>query len=61
MYQDYFVFVEMPFHTTPNPRCRFLSTIHEDALQHLRDWIEEKKGFIVNGTDLSKSIAIGIQ
>jgi general secretion pathway protein A len=43
MYQDYFGFVEMPFHTTPNPRFLFLSTIHEDALQHLRDGIEEKK------------------
>jgi general secretion pathway protein A len=61
MYQDYFGFVEMPFHTTPNPRFLFLSTIHEDALQHLRDGIEEKKGFIVNGTDLSKSIATGKQ
>jgi general secretion pathway protein A len=61
MYQDYFGFVEMPFHTTPNPRFLFLSPTHEDALQHLRDGIEEKKGFIVNGTDLSKSIATGIQ
>ena len=51
----------MPFHTTPNPRFLFLSPTHENALQHLRYGIEEKKGFIVNGTDLSKSIAIGIQ
>ena len=61
MYQDYFGFSEMPFHVTPNPRFLFLSPTHEEALQHLRDGIEEKKGFIVNGTDLSKSIAIGIQ
>ena len=61
MYQDYFGHVEMPFHVTPNPRFLFLSPTHEEALQHLRYGIEEKKGVIVNGTDLSKSIAIGIQ
>ncbi|MDA8736720.1 AAA family ATPase [Opitutales bacterium] len=47
MYQDYFGFVEMPFHVTPNPRFLFLSPTHEEALQHLRYGIEEKKGFIV--------------
>lgn len=47
MYQDYFGFREMPFHVTPNPRFLFLSPTHEEALQHLRYGIEEKKGFIV--------------
>ncbi len=47
MYQDYFGFSEMPFHVTPNPRFLFLSPTHEEALQHLRYGIEEKKGFIV--------------
>jgi general secretion pathway protein A len=47
MYQDYFGFSEMPFHITPNPRFLFLSPTHEEALQHLRYGIEDKKGFIV--------------
>lgn len=47
MYQDYFGFKEMPFHVTPNPRFLFLSPTHEEALQHLRYGIRDKKGFIV--------------
>ncbi len=47
MYQDYFGFSEMPFHVTPNPRFLFLSPTHEEALQHLRYGINDKKGFIV--------------
>ena len=47
MYQDYFGFSEMPFHITPNPRFLFLSPTHQEALQHLRYGIENKKGFIV--------------
>lgn len=47
MYQDYFGFSEMPFHVTPNPRLLYLSPTHEEALQHLRYGIEDKKGFIV--------------
>lgn len=47
MYEDYFGLQEMPFHVTPNPRFLFLSPTHEEALQHLRYGIEEKKGFIV--------------
>jgi len=47
MYQDYFGFRELPFHVTPNPRFLFLSPTHEEALQHLRYGIEDKKGFIV--------------
>jgi general secretion pathway protein A len=47
MYQDYFGFKEMPFHVTPNPRFLYLSPTHEEALQHLRYGIEDKKGFIV--------------
>lgn len=47
MYQDYFGFTEMPFHVTPNPRFLYLSPKHEEALQHLRYGIEDKKGFIV--------------
>lgn len=47
MYQNYFGFSEMPFHVTPNPRFLFLSPTHQEALQHLRYGIENKKGFIV--------------
>ena len=47
MYQDYFGFREMPFQVTPNPHFLFLSPTHEEALQHLRYGIEDKKGFIV--------------
>ncbi len=47
MYQEYFGFKEMPFHVTPNPRFLFLSPTHEEALQHLRYGIKDKKGFIV--------------
>lgn len=47
MYQQYFGFSEMPFHVTPNPRFLYLSPTHEEALQHLRYGVEDKKGFIV--------------
>jgi general secretion pathway protein A len=47
MYKEYFGFKEMPFHVTPNPRFLFLSPTHEEALQHLRYGIEDKKGFMV--------------
>ena len=46
MYQHFYGFREMPFNITPNPRFLFLSTTHEEALQHLRFGIQEKKGFI---------------
>ncbi|MFP4204033.1 MAG: ExeA family protein [Opitutales bacterium] len=37
----------MPFHVTPDPRFLFLSPTHEEALQHLRYGIRDRKGFIV--------------
>ncbi len=37
----------MPFNITPNPDFLFRSPTHEEALQHLRYGINEKKGFIV--------------
>lgn len=37
----------MPFHVTPNPQFLFLSPTHEEALQHLRYGIHDKKGFIL--------------
>lgn len=47
MYQSYFGLREMPFNITPNPDFLFRSPTHEEALQHLRYGIQEKKGFIV--------------
>ncbi|MGJ3241418.1 MAG: ExeA family protein [Opitutales bacterium] len=47
MYQEFYGFREMPFNITPNPRFLFLSPTHQEALQHLRYGIEQKKGFIV--------------
>ncbi len=47
MYQQYFGLREMPFNITPDPRFLFLSPTHQEALEHLRYGIAEKKGFIV--------------
>lgn len=47
MYQSYFGLREMPFNITPNPDFLFRSPTHEEALQHLRYGISERKGFIV--------------
>lgn len=47
MYAQYFGFREMPFNITPDPKFLFLSPTHEEALQHLRFGVAEKKGFIV--------------
>lgn len=47
MYREFYGLREMPFNITPDPRFLFLSPTHQEALQHLRYGIEEKKGFIV--------------
>ena len=47
MYQSYYGFSEMPFHITPDPKFLYLSTTHQEALQHLKYGVSEKKGFIV--------------
>lgn len=47
MYQEFFGLREMPFHITPDPKFLFLSPTHQEALQHMRYGIRERKGFIV--------------
>lgn len=47
MYQSYYGFTEMPFNITPDPRFLYLSPTHQEALQHLKYGVAEKKGFIV--------------
>ncbi len=47
MYQSFYGFREMPFNITPDPRFLFLSHTHQEALQHLKYGVREKKGFIV--------------
>ncbi|MEO5960073.1 MAG: AAA family ATPase [Opitutaceae bacterium] len=47
MYQSFYGFREMPFNITPDPRFLYLSPTHQEALQHLKFGVREKKGFIV--------------
>jgi len=46
MYQSFYGFKEMPFNITPDPRFLYLSPTHQEALQHLKYGVQEKKGFI---------------
>jgi general secretion pathway protein A len=47
MYKSYYGFCEMPFNITPDPKFLYLSPTHQDALQHLKFGVEQRKGFIV--------------
>jgi general secretion pathway protein A len=47
MYKEFYCLKEMPFNITPDPHFLFLSPSHQEAIQHLRYGIAEKKGFIV--------------
>jgi general secretion pathway protein A len=47
MYQSFYGFREMPFNITPDPRFLYLSPTHQEALQHLKYGVTERKGFIV--------------
>jgi general secretion pathway protein A len=47
MYQSFYGFKEMPFNITPDPRFLYLSETHQEALQHLKYGVSERKGFIV--------------
>ena len=46
MYQRFYGFTEMPFNITPDPRFLYLSPTHQEALQHLKFGVHERKGFI---------------
>jgi general secretion pathway protein A len=37
----------MPFNITPDPRFLYLSPTHQEALQHLKYGVQERKGFIM--------------
>lgn len=47
MYQSFYGFTELPFNITPDPRFLYLGPTHQEALQHLKFGVEQKKGFIV--------------
>lgn len=47
IYEKFFQFVEPPFNLTPDPRFFFFSKKHEEAFDHIRYGIQERKGFIV--------------
>lgn len=47
MYQSYYGLNEMPFSITPDPKFLYLSPTHQEALQHLKYGVSERKGFIV--------------
>ncbi len=47
MYQSFYGFKEMPFNITPDPKFLYLSPTHQEALQHLKFGVTERKGFIV--------------
>jgi len=43
MYQSFYGLKEMPFNITPDPNFLYLSPTHQEALQHLKYGIAEKK------------------
>jgi len=47
MYQGFYGLQEMPFNITPDPKFLYLSPTHQEALQHLKYGVHERKGFIV--------------
>ena len=47
MYLDFFGFRQEPFNITPNSEFLYLSSLYNNALQHLNYGIKQKKGFIL--------------
>ncbi len=46
MYLSFYGFKELPFNITPDPRFLYLSPTHQEALNHLKYGVQERKGFI---------------
>jgi len=46
MYKDYYSLDEEPFNITPDPRYLFMTSQHQEALDHLLFGIRQRKGFI---------------
>ncbi len=47
MYQSFYGLRELPFNITPDPKFLYLSPTHQEALQHLKYGVGQRKGFIV--------------
>jgi type II secretory pathway predicted ATPase ExeA/cell division protein FtsN len=45
MYEQFFGLSENPFSLTPDPRFIYPSRSHDEALAHLRYWVEHREGF----------------
>ncbi|MDZ4805435.1 MAG: AAA family ATPase, partial [Candidatus Eisenbacteria bacterium] len=45
MFEQFFGLSENPFSLTPDPRFIFASRCHDEALAHLKYWLEHKEGF----------------
>jgi len=52
MYERYFQLTDRPFSLTPDPDFLFLSTSHQQALEHLVYGLETGEGFIVMTGDI---------
>ena len=46
MYREFYNLREAPFNVTSDPEFLFLSPTHQEALEHLRYGIEQRKGFL---------------
>jgi general secretion pathway protein A len=46
MYREFYHLSEVPFNVTSDPGFLFLSPTHQEALEHLRYGIEQRKGFL---------------
>src|SRR5437667_165617 len=52
MYERFFGLGDAPFRLTPDPRSRFLSSKHAEALAHLRLGLKESSGFVCIAGDV---------
>lgn len=47
MYNSFFKFQEQPFNLTPDPKFVYLSSAHQETLEHMIYGVEQRKGFIL--------------